>query len=154
MATTQFGVNHNLAVKLWSKKLLREAIKTTWFKKFMGEGKDSLIYQLPETKKTAGDKVTYGLRTVLSGNGVSGDGTLEGVEESLNFYNDSVTLDQLRHAVRSSGKMSEQRVPYSVREEARLALTDWWAERINKIVLVKGCEFRGSPYGVILSQAL
>lgn len=101
MATTQFGVNHNLAVKLWAKKLLREAIKTTWFKKFMGEGKDSLIYQLPETKKTAGDKVTYGLRTVLSGNGVSGDGTLEGVEESLNFYNDSVTLDQLRHAVRS-----------------------------------------------------
>lgn len=31
----------------------------------------------------------------------------------------------------ASGKMSEQRVPYSVREEARLALTDWWAERID-----------------------
>jgi N4-gp56 family major capsid protein len=42
-----------------------------------------------------------------------------------------VLIDQIRHAVRSSGKMSEQRVPFSVREEARLGLQDWWADRLD-----------------------
>lgn len=34
--------------------------------------------------------------------------------------------------VRSSGKMSEQRVPYSVREEAMTGLKDWFAARIDE----------------------
>jgi hypothetical protein len=43
-----------------------------------------------------------------------------------------VTIDQLRHAVRSGGKMSEQRVPFKVRDEARDGLADWWSERIDR----------------------
>lgn len=27
--------------------------------------------------------------------------------------------------------MSEQRVPYSVREEAMMGLKDWWADRLD-----------------------
>lgn len=68
---------------------------------------------------------------LLSGDGVQGDGTLEGNEEALSFYSDSILINQLRHAVRSSGKMSEQRVPYDIREEARQALSDWLADRID-----------------------
>ncbi len=30
MATTAYGVNHPLAVKLWSKRLMREALKETY----------------------------------------------------------------------------------------------------------------------------
>ena len=131
MATTQFGVNHPLAVKLYSKKLLREVLKDIYFSKFMGKGSDSLIQIFPETKKEAGDKVTYGLRMLLSGAGVSGDGTLEGNEEALSFYSDSITIDQLRHAVRSDGKMTEQRVPYSMRDEARQGLSDWFSDRAD-----------------------
>jgi N4-gp56 family major capsid protein len=33
--------------------------------------------------------------------------------------------------VRSSGKMSEQRVPFSVRDEAKSGLSDWWAGRLD-----------------------
>ena len=51
--------------------------------------------------------------------------------KTLSFYDDAVLINQLRHAVRSKGKMSEQRVPYSVREEARMGLTDWWADRMD-----------------------
>ena len=131
MATTDFGVNHPLAVKLWSKKLFREALKQTWAQKFMGTGSDSLCQILEDTSKGAGDRVRIGLRMQLSGSGVAGDGTLEGNEEALTFYSDNNTIDQLRHAVRSEGKMSEQRVPYSVREEARMGLADWWADRID-----------------------
>jgi N4-gp56 family major capsid protein len=130
MATTQFGVNHPLANKLFSKRLYRESLKATWFSKFMGKGGDSLCVLNPELKQV-GDKLTYGLRMLLSGDGVQGDATLEGNEEDLTFYSDSIFIDQLRHAVRSSGKMSEQRVPYSIREEARMGLSDWLAEQLD-----------------------
>jgi len=131
MAATEYGVNHPLAVKLWSRKLIREALKTTYFSRFMGSGTDSLIQLKPETSKGAGDKVTFGLRMQLSGAGVQGDATLEGNEEALTTYSDSVTIDQLRHAVISKGKMSEQRVPFSVRDEAMSGLRDWMADRFD-----------------------
>lgn len=131
MATTQYGVNHPLAVKLWAKKLFQEALKKTYASKFMGRGSGSVIQLLDDTQKSAGDRITVGLRMQLSGAGVQGDGTLEGNEEALTTYADNVFIDQLRHAVRSDGKMSEQRVPFSVREEARAGLEDWWSDRID-----------------------
>lgn len=141
MALTSYGVNHALAVKLWQKRLAREAQKATWFSKFTGTSDNSLIQIKPETGKSAGDKVTFGLRMLLTGDGVSGDGTLEGNEEALVTYSDSVLIDQLRHAVRSSGKMSEQRVPFSVREEARAGLTDWWAGRNDTALFNQLCGY-------------
>jgi N4-gp56 family major capsid protein len=131
MATTSFGVNNALAVKLWSKKLAVEALKDCYLGKFTGSGSDSLIQVKTETQKSAGDKITFGLRMQLSGAGIQGDSTLEGSEEALTTYSDAVILDQLRHAVRSGGKMSEQRVPFSVREEAYAGLKDWWMDRFD-----------------------
>ena len=34
MATTAYGTNHPLAVKLWSKRLMREALKETYIGRF------------------------------------------------------------------------------------------------------------------------
>jgi N4-gp56 family major capsid protein len=129
MADTNFGVNHPLAVKLWSKMLFYEQLKATWAKKFMGTGSNSLCQILDDTKKDAGDQIRWGLRMQLSGAGVAADNTLEGNEEALIFQYDQILVDQLRHATRSKGKMSEQRVPYELREEARQGLTDWFADR-------------------------
>jgi N4-gp56 family major capsid protein len=131
MATTSYGVNDALAVKLWSKKLFVDSLKKTFFNKFLGKGSNSLIQIKDETSKGPGDRITIGLRMQLSGDGVQGDGTLEGNEEALTTYSDNLLIDQLRHAVRSSGKMSEQRVPFSVREEAKAGLEDWWAGRMD-----------------------
>lgn len=129
MATTAYGVNHPLAVKTWRKKLFLEALKETFLSKFMGENDSSVIQILTEVNKGAGDKITYGLRMQLTGAGVQGDGTLEGNEEALTTYSDSVTINQLRHAVRSDGRMTQQRVPFSIREQARMGLQDWYADR-------------------------
>lgn len=131
MATTSYGVNDALAVKLWSKKLFQDALKKTYYSKFLGKSSNSLIQIKDETSKGAGDRITVGLRMQLSGAGVQGDGTLEGNEEALTTYSDNVYIDQLRHAVRSAGKMSEQRVPFSVRDEAKAGLEDWWADRLD-----------------------
>lgn len=99
--------------------------------KFMGEDSNSLCQIASDTSKGPGDRVRVILRMLLTGDGVQGDGTLEGNEEALTTYTDDVLIDQLRHAVRSGGKMSEQRIPFSVREEARMGLQDWWADRID-----------------------
>lgn len=135
MAVTQYGVNAPNTVKLWSRKLFREALKATTMAKYMGEGSSNAIQVLNDTKKGPGDNITYQLRMQLTGDGIQADGTLEGSEEALTVYTDSVTINQLRHAVRSAGKMTEQRIPFSIREEARMGLTDWWADRIDTSII-------------------
>lgn len=131
MATTLYTTGNQLAVKLWAKKLFEEALKQTYFSRFMGSGTDNVVQLKNETAKGPGDRITIGLRMQLSGAGIQGDNTLEANEEALTTYTDNVFIDQLRHAVRSAGKMSEQRVTFEVREEARMGLQDWWADRLD-----------------------
>lgn len=131
MATTAYPVNSLQTVKVWGKRLMREALKQTYVNRFMGDTTSSLVYMKDELTKGAGDQIKYSLRMQLSGTGVSGDGVLEGNEEELTLYQDSILIDQYRHAVRSGGRMSDQRVPFSVREEALDGLRDWWADRID-----------------------
>jgi N4-gp56 family major capsid protein len=129
MADTAYGVNASEAVKLWSRKLAREALRKTYIKNFMGPGSDSMIQIKPETNKGPGDRVRVTLRYQLTGDGVQGDGIQEGNEESLTTFTDDLIINQLRHAVRSEGKMTEARIPFDIREEAMMGLSDWWADR-------------------------
>lgn len=130
MAKTSYPVNHPSAVKHWSAEVFKEALKRTFALKFMGQGSDALC-QIRNEMKQEGDRIRVHLRMQLAGAGVSGDGTLEGNEEAITIYTDDVFIDQLRHAARSAGRMSEQRVPFSVRDELKDGLADWWADRID-----------------------
>lgn len=103
MATTSYGVNHPMAVKTWSRVLSAEVIGESYVGRFMSKASDSLFQVKTEVSKGPGDKVTCGLRMLLTGSGVQGDDTQEGNEEPLSVYNDSVLINQLRHAVRSGG---------------------------------------------------
>lgn len=132
MAQTTFAVGNPLTTKLWAKKLWAESIKQTWFAKFMGTSSNSLIQVYDDaSKEMGGDRVRVGLRMLLTGSGIQGDDTLEGNEESLTTYSTDVLLNQLRHAVRVSGRVSQQRTAFDIREEAMQALADWVAERIE-----------------------
>ena len=131
MALTQYAINSPIAVKLWSSLMFEEALKTTWWYKFTGNDSENVVQILDNTMKGPGDTITYPLRTQLVAPGVQGDGTLEGNEESLSVYTDAIIIDQLRNAVRSAGKMSEQRIPFEVRNEAYIGLRDWLAGRLD-----------------------
>lgn len=106
MATTLYATGNALAVKVWAKKLFEEALKQTYFSRFMGADSDNIVQIKDEMSKGPGDRITIGLRMQLTGSGVQGDGTLEGNEEGLITFSDNVFLDQLRHAVRSAGYQS------------------------------------------------
>jgi len=131
MATAnQWPVDHPQARKYWASDLFKELLKKTYAFRFMGTSDNSLC-QVRNELKGDGDRVRVSLRIQLSGAGVLGDNTQEGNEEDLTIYHDDLYINQLRHAVRSTGKMSEQRIPYNVRALARDALADWWADRFD-----------------------
>lgn len=129
MADTTFAVNDPLAVKIYSKSLAKEAYRKSFVGKFIGEDEDSLIQEKVDLKKSAGDQITCGLNVQLTGDGVQDDGTLEGNEEALEFYDDAVIVSQLRNATRVKGRMTQQRVPYDLRNVSKNRLADWWAVR-------------------------
>ena len=149
-----YGVNDALAVKIWAKKLFVEALKQTLLDKFIGTGNDAAIQVKDDLSKSSGDKLTYGLRMQLGGDGVIGDSTLEGNEEALTTYTDSIHIDQLRHAVKVVGNMSQQRVNFDIRAEAQSGLVDWWADRLdtNYINQLAGNAYAGSRSDLSVSN--
>lgn len=143
MATTTYGVNDALAVKLWSKKLAEEVSKATAIAPLIGNSSNSIIQMKSETQKGKGDKVTFGLRRQLVGDGVSESSILEGNEESLSTYSDAILINELAHAVRvkNEGTIDVQRVPFSLRQEAKDGLVDWYADRLSMSFFIQVCGF-------------
>jgi N4-gp56 family major capsid protein len=115
----------------------------------MGKGPNNLICVKTELQKKAGEKITFGLRMKLSGEGVEGDNVIEGTsaEEALSFFNDALFIDQRRKGTKSKGKMTEQRVPYNMRREGRDALASWWAEDYDEQIFMYLSGARGIDTG-------
>jgi N4-gp56 family major capsid protein len=132
MAATDYPVGHPLAVKLWSRKIAREALKETMASKFMGTSSNSMIQVFDDTSKGSGDSIRVPLRVQLSGRGVGELESLQGNEEALTTYQDTFVINDMAHAVRSKVTIDAQRVPFSVREEGRLGIQDWYADRIDQ----------------------
>lgn len=133
MAETIFTTSNALTKKVWEEKLFRETVPESYASKFMGEGADSMFHVKTNLEKSQGDKITFGLVARLAGAGVSGDATLEGNEESLVTYDDSVTIDQYRNGVTIRGRMSKQRAVFSITDEAKIQLKQWGAEKIDRL---------------------
>ncbi|MGB1215602.1 MAG: N4-gp56 family major capsid protein [Pikeienuella sp.] len=146
MSTTSYGVNDALAVKLWSKKLAHEVSKATPIAPLIGKSSNSIIQLKEETNKSKGDKITCGLRMQLTGDGVSEGQVLEGNEESLTTYSDSLLINEVNHAVRvrNNQTIDAQRVPFSLREEAKDALVDWYADRMSMMFFLQSCGYNAS----------
>jgi hypothetical protein len=89
-----------MAVRLWKKALWAQSINENPLSKLVGDSKNSLIFRHSELEKGAGSRLTYSLKRLMTGRGVTGDNVLEGNEEALNFFQDDIFIDQLRHATR------------------------------------------------------
>lgn len=145
MASTEFALGDALAVQRWATDLAYEADKASYFRKFMGDGPGNIIVVRKELNKKAGEKIIFGLRMKLDGDGVEGDNIIEGTsaETALSFYDDSVFIDQRRKGTKSKGKMTEQRVPYNLRKEGRDALSVWWGEDYDEQLFIYLSGYRG-----------
>ena len=132
MATTSYARSDALTVEKWAKRLAHEAGKGTEIAPLMGKNSQSIIHVKDEIK-SGGDKVTVGLRVRPTGGGTSSTQTLEGNEEALTTYSDSLVVDELNHAIRvkGNGTISQQRVLFNMRDEARMGLSEWFADRYS-----------------------
>lgn len=145
MSITSYGVNDALAVKLWARELNREVRKGLSIAPLIGKGPNSIIQEKTEFK-SGGDKITTGLRMQLTGSGRSENEVLEGNEESLTTYSDSFFINELVHAVRVKGEdtIDVQRVNHNLRNEARSALADWYADRMSLWFFIQMSGFTAS----------
>jgi len=96
----------------------------------MGTSPNSPIQVNKDLTKKKGDSITFNLVAKLSGNGQTGDNTLEGNEEALNVYTQAVEIDQIRNAVKLEGRMTEKRAAINMRNAAKWALQEWIAEHL------------------------
>lgn len=125
--------------EVWAKELFADVIDGLYFNEsgLMGEDDNNIIYVKSDLMKEAGDTVTVPLTAKLTGNGVDGDDELEGNEEAIASYSDSILIDQKRFGVRLKGKLDERKVAYSMRKDAKEKLTIRLQEFIERQVFLK-----------------
>lgn len=135
MATKTYAVGDNEVVKIWSKRLAREALKATVIYPYIKDSGSALCTLAPETQKGPGDRVRVALRMQFAGDGVTENQTQEGNEETIVTYTDDVVLGELSNAYRNRTTLAQQRVPFSIAKEGNDALADWHAARLDAVAM-------------------
>lgn len=140
MSATTYERSDALTMEKWAKRLAHQAGKSTEIGPLMGKSSQSIIH-IKEEIKSGGDKVTFGLRVRPTGDGTGSRGTLEGNEEGLSTYSDSLVVDELNHALRvpSEHRIDQQRVPFNLRMEANDGLGEWYSDRMSLIFFNHVC---------------
>ena len=119
-----------LQVSRWAKELQSEVSKGVYFSKFMGEGPGNAIH-VKQMEDGKGKDVTFGLVTQLTGSAITGDSSLEGNEQSLSTFSNTVTTNQKRLAVRDTGKFANSKVLYDFRSTSLDLLKTQYSELID-----------------------
>ena len=76
------------------------AERDNWYSRFIGTGPEAIIQKLTNLEKGSGDTVKVTLFAKLTGPGKDGDAVLETNEEAPVPYQDTLVIDQKRHADR------------------------------------------------------
>lgn len=147
MAKTIVGLNDPKAVKKFSGQLAVDIARTSYFnKKFMGEGETASapIQVLRQLESDAGESIAFDLSLQLKMQPVEGDNVLEGQEEDLKFYTDSVIIDQMRQGVNAGGRMARKRTLHDLRMIAKKRQADWWSRVFDELLFIYLSGARGT----------
>jgi N4-gp56 family major capsid protein len=120
----------------WSRRIFREYIRAERFARYTGKKPNNVFQVIEELGAKPGVTITMPLITRLTGNGVTGDNTLEGQEEALGNYADSITVDQLRHAVRR-GNYEQKKTLIGILEEGEYMLKKWCMEQLRDLKIAR-----------------
>jgi len=128
MASTTFlrdSTHSDLVPQKWSKKDFLFAFEKNPLINYMGPSADAVIQVNKDFTKEQGDKITFALRALLTGDGQTDDGTYSGNSDSMTFYNMSVQLHERGHSAALSGNMTEQAAYDKLRPKLQAALREW-----------------------------
>lgn len=136
MAVTDIATSHGLTVEQWKAGLFEKYQEMTFFGKFKGTSEGSVVRVDRDLAKQPGDAITFGFANSIRGTaGVTGNTPLEGHDgtnyvvnnEAMSFNNQRVVIDQVRQSIKLAGIMTEKRVAFNMRNQAKGQLTDWMA---------------------------
>jgi N4-gp56 family major capsid protein len=131
---------------VWSRDVWKQARENSFIMQMASKGANSPIQRITElTKSERGDRAVITLVTDLEGDGVVGDADLEGNEDELKAYDEVIAIDQLRNAVRNTGRMADQKTVVNFRENAKDTLAFWLADRMDQMAVLT---LSGITYGV------
>ena len=137
MALTNFGTLTGDQLQAWSRDFWRVARNQSFINQFAGTGSNAMVQRITElTKNQKGTKANITLLADMTGDGITGDYTLEGNEEALRAYDISIELDQLRFANRIAGRMADQKTVVNFREQSRDALAYAMADRCDQLAFL------------------
>lgn len=137
MALTNFGALLTEQKTVWSRDLWKQARNISFINKLSSKGINSMVTRVTElTKSEKGTRAVLTLVADLEGDGVVGDNELEGNEEAIRAYDEVITIDQLRHANRNKGRMSDQATIVKFRETSRDVLAYWLADRMDQLAFL------------------
>jgi N4-gp56 family major capsid protein len=137
MALTNFAALTSEQLTAWSRDFWRVARNMSFVNQFAGSGSNAMIQRVTElTKSDKGTKAVITLLADMSGDGVTGDSTLEGNEEALRAYDITIELDQLRFANRIAGRLADQKSVVNFRETSRDALAYAMADRMDQLAFL------------------
>ena len=137
MALTNFGTLTGDQLQTWSRDFWKVARNQSFINQFAGSGSNAMVQRVTElTKNNKGTKANITLLADMTGDGITGDYTLEGNEEALRAYDISIELDQLRFANRIAGRMTDQKTVVNFREQSRDALAYASADRCDQLAFL------------------
>ncbi len=137
MATTNFGTLTGDQLQMWSRDFWKVARNQSFINQFAGTGSNAMVQRVTElTKNQKGTKANITLLADMTGDGITGDNTLEGNEEALRAYDITIELDQLRFANRIAGRMTDQKTVVNFREQSRDALAYAMADRCDQLAFL------------------
>jgi len=137
MALTNFGTLTGDQLQTWSRDFWKVARNQSFINQFAGTGSNAMVQRVTEmTKNNKGTKANITLLADMTGDGITGDYTLEGNEEALRAYDISIELDQLRFANRIAGRMTDQKTVVNFREQSRDALAYAMADRCDQLAFL------------------
>jgi len=142
MAETDFGALSGARKKLWANQIWAAGRDASFLfsNNMIGKNEkdmNSPFHRVTELTKTErGDQCVMQLVADLQGDGIAGDGTLEGNEEALSNEDIDIQTDQLRNAVKSKGRVSEQKNVIRFRAMATGKLKFWLGDKIDELMFL------------------
>ncbi len=131
--------NSKLRPTIWAKEMYAEAMADLFFvkNKLMGPDINNIIQTQDDLKKQPGEKVIFGLVYNLKGDGVVGDSKLEDNEEAVVTKDFEILIDQVRNAVRTTGRLDDQKSMFKTRSSSKELLKTWLTEFLERQIFLK-----------------
>lgn len=135
-----------LTPELWDEKFFEEYIRESRFLPYKGTSENDIIQLKDNLTAKKGDRVNFALVNKLTGEGRTGNQTLEGYEEELDSRSFELTVDPLRHAVVVS-EWDEQKSAIALRDAGKTMLKLWFMEKERDHIIRAFGSINGVAYG-------